>query len=63
MGDGAPLGPPDERHRTPYAFPILTQTGTAIEPATFKRSAPELESRIQRLEACLHNIELTPQQD
>lgn len=42
----------------PYGFPSLTQIGRAIEWAASKRAAPELESRIQRLEACLNNIEL-----
>ena len=42
----------------PYGFPGLTQIGRAIEWAASKRAAPELESRIQRLEVCLNNIEL-----
>jgi HPt (histidine-containing phosphotransfer) domain-containing protein len=47
----------------PYGFPELTQIGRAIEWAASKRSAPELDSRIQRLEACLNGIELASEQD
>lgn len=47
----------------PYGFPSLTQIGRAIEWAASKRAAPELASRIQRLEACLNNIELSSEQD
>jgi HPt (histidine-containing phosphotransfer) domain-containing protein len=47
----------------PYGYPELTQIGRAIEWAASKRSDPELESRIQRLEACLNNIELASEDD
>lgn len=47
----------------PYGFPALTQIGRAIEWAASKRAGPELESRIQRLEVCLNNIELASEQD
>jgi HPt (histidine-containing phosphotransfer) domain-containing protein len=47
----------------PYGFPELTQIGRAIEWAASKRAGPELESRIQRLEVCLNNIELASEQD
>ena len=47
----------------PYGFPGLTQIGRAIEWAASKRAVPELESRIQRLEVCLNNIELASEQD
>ena len=47
----------------PYGFPSLTQIGRAIEWAASKRAAPELESRIQRLEACLNSIELASEED
>ena len=43
----------------PYGYPELTQLGRAIEWAASKQAAPELESRIQRLEACLNSIEFT----
>ena len=46
----------------PYGFPELTQIGRAIEWAASKRATPELESRIQRLEVCLNNIELASEQ-
>jgi HPt (histidine-containing phosphotransfer) domain-containing protein len=42
----------------PYGFPGLTQIGRAIEWAASQHAASELESRIQRLEACLNSIEL-----
>ena len=42
----------------PYGFPGLTQIGRAIEWAASKHAAPELGSRIQRLEVCLNSIEL-----
>lgn len=47
----------------PYGFPRLTQIGRAIEWAASKRAAPELDSRIQRLEVCLNSIELASGQD
>ncbi len=47
----------------PYGFPGLTQIGRAIEWAASKQAAPELDSRIQRLEACLNSIELASEQD
>ncbi len=47
----------------PYGFPELTQIGRAIEWAASKRAGPELQSRIQRLEVCLNNIELASEQD
>ena len=47
----------------PYGFPGLTQIGRAIEWAASKRAAPELNSRIQRLEACLNSIELASEPD
>ncbi len=47
----------------PYGFPGLTQVGRAIEWAAFKRSAPELDSRIQLLEVCLNSIELASERD
>jgi HPt (histidine-containing phosphotransfer) domain-containing protein len=47
----------------PYGFPELTQIGRAIEWAASQRAAPELESRIQRLEVCLNSIELAFEQD
>ena len=47
----------------PYGYPELTQIGRAIEWAASKRAAPELKSRIQRLEACLNSIELASEQD
>jgi HPt (histidine-containing phosphotransfer) domain-containing protein len=47
----------------PYGFPGLTQIGRAIEWAASKRAAPELGSRIQRLEACLNSIQLAVEQD
>ena len=47
----------------PYGFPGLTQIGRAIEWAASKRAAPELDSRIQRLEVCLNSIELACEQD
>lgn len=47
----------------PYGFPGLTQIGRAIEWAASKRSAPELGSRIQRLEVCLNSIELASEED
>jgi HPt (histidine-containing phosphotransfer) domain-containing protein len=47
----------------PYGFPGLTQLGRAIEWAASKRAAPELASRIQRLEVCLNSIELASEQD
>jgi hypothetical protein len=47
----------------PYGFPGLTHIGRAIEWAASKRAAPELESRIQRLEVCLNSIELSSEQD
>jgi HPt (histidine-containing phosphotransfer) domain-containing protein len=47
----------------PYGFPVLTQIGRAIEWAASKRAAPELDSRIQRLEVCLNNAELASEQD
>lgn len=46
----------------PYGFPALTQIGRAIEWAASQRAAPELESRIQRLEVCLNCIELACEQ-
>jgi len=47
----------------PYGFPGLTQIGRAIEWAASKRAAPELGSRIQRLEDCLNSIQLAVEQD
>ena len=47
----------------PYGYPELTQIGRAIEWAASKRAAPELESRIQRLEVCLNSIELASDED
>lgn len=47
----------------PYGFPALTQIGRAIEWAAAKRAASELNTRIQRLEVCLNNIELASEQD
>jgi len=47
----------------PYGFPRLTQIGRAIEWAACKRAALELDSPIQRLEACLNDIELASEQD
>ena len=47
----------------PYGFPGLTQIGRAIEWAASQRSAPELDSRIQRLEVCLNSIELASEED
>jgi HPt (histidine-containing phosphotransfer) domain-containing protein len=47
----------------PYGFPALTQIGRAIEWAAAKKAAPELDSRIQRLEVCLDNMELASEQD
>ena len=46
-----------------YGFPELTQIGRAVEWAASQRAAPELESRIQRLEVCLNSIELAFEQD
>ena len=46
----------------PYGFPELTQIGRAIESAASKRAAPELDSRIQRLEVCLNSIELATEE-
>jgi len=47
----------------PYSFPALTQIGRAIEWAASKRSPPELDSRIQRLEVCLNSIELASEEN
>ncbi len=47
----------------PYGFPALTQIGRAIEWAASKRASLELDSRIQRLEVCLNNIELASDRD
>ncbi len=47
----------------PYGFPALTQIGRAIEWAASKQAASALESRIQRLEACLNSIEFTDEGD
>ena len=47
----------------PYGFPGLTQIGRAIEWAASKQAALELDSRIQRLEVCLNDIELASEQD
>ena len=46
-----------------YGFPELTQIGRAIEWAASKRAAPELDSRIQRLEVCLNSIDLASEKD
>jgi HPt (histidine-containing phosphotransfer) domain-containing protein len=46
-----------------YGFPGLTHIGRAIEWAASKRAALELDSRIQRLEVCLTDIELASEQD
>jgi HPt (histidine-containing phosphotransfer) domain-containing protein len=46
-----------------YGFQGLTQIGRAIEWAASKRAAPELDSRIQRLEICLNDIQLASEQD
>lgn len=46
-----------------YGFPGLTQIGRTIEWAASKQAAAELDSRIQRLEACLNIIELASEQD
>lgn len=47
----------------PYGFPGLTQIGRAIEWAASKRPAPELGSRIERLQVCLNRIELASERD
>ena len=47
----------------PYGFPGLTQIGRSIEWAASKHAALELDSRIQRLEVCLNDIELASEQD
>lgn len=47
----------------PYGYPVLTQIGRAIEWAASKHAAPELDSRIQWLEASLNDIDLASEQD
>jgi hypothetical protein len=48
--------------KTPYRLPGLTQIGRAIEWAASERAALELDSRIQRLEVGLNEIELASEQ-
>jgi histidine phosphotransfer protein HptB len=45
---------------SPYGFPDLTQIGSSIERTAADRSA-ELESHIDRLEAYLNVVEISPE--